>query len=381
MYDAVIVGARCAGSPLAMLLARAGHNVLMVDRATFPSDTMSTHFIQAPGMARLAKWGLLEEAMATNAPTITDVRVSIDGDVTEIEVPLHERLSGLMAPRRTILDKMLIDAAVDAGAELAEGVSVDSLIRDGDRVLGVRGHSSEGEFEARARIVVGADGRNSVIAREVQPGHAQLYGPTSGGYYTYYADLEGAQLEGYIHQDNFCIVFPTNDGLTGVGVAWPNEQFKGLKRDVEGNFLAALDRLGDIGSRVRAAERRERFVGAGDLPNVRHNATGPGWALVGDACCHKDPTPADGISDAFRGADFLADAIAEFLGGRADEGPALADYERRNAEIVDPILDRAVRTATFDLSAQKRFEAFIETRMYDTEEMNEILAAPVEATS
>ena len=374
MHDVVIVGARCAGSPLAMLLARAGHDVLMVDRATFPSDTMSTHFIQSPGMARLARWGLMEDVLATNCPSVTGVRFSINGDIQEIDVPLDERLPGLAAPRRTVLDKLLVDAAVAAGAELADGISIDSLIYDGDRVAGVRGHSSEGAFEASARIVVGADGRNSVVAREVEPEYLQDHGHTSAGYYSYYAGLELERFEAYLHDDAFAVVVPTNDDLTVVGVAWRNDEFREKKRDIEGNFLASLDSLGDIGERVRAAERVERFVGAVDFPNYLKKSYGPGWALVGDACCHKDPIPADGISDALRGAEYLSESIAAVLGGE-DEETALSRYESRNRAVIEPLLDAAVKTGTFDLTPQQRFEAFIGIRMRDAEEMNEVLAA------
>lgn len=168
IYDAIVVGARCAGSPLAMLMSRAGHKVLMVDRATFPSDTMSTHFINSPGMVRLAQWGLMDAVFATNCPPVTKALFDAGGDILEVDIPEVPGVPGLVSPRRHILDKLLVDAAVDAGAELAEGVSVDSLIHEDDRVVGIKGHGSDGSFEARGRFIVGADGRHSMVADAVE---------------------------------------------------------------------------------------------------------------------------------------------------------------------------------------------------------------------
>ena len=358
-----------------MLLAKGGHSVLMVDRATFPSDTMSTHFIQAPGMTRLARWGLLDRVVGTGCPPITQARFSLaPGEYMDVEIPLVEPLRGLAAPRRYLLDKILVDAAVEAGAELRQGISVDSLIQEDGRVTGVRGHSADGSFEERARIVVGADGRHSVVARETAAPIVRDDGPTSAGYYTYFRGLPADGVETFLHDDLFCVVIPTNDGLTLVAVGWHVDRFKDVRRDVEGQFFGALDRLGDIGPRARAAERAERFVGSTDLPNHLRKAWGPGWALVGDACYHKDPVPADGISDAFRGAELLADAIGDLLSG-ADEATSLDRYEQRHTDVAVPLLDAAVRAASFSRTPQERLEAFIEIRMHDAEESAQLMAA------
>jgi flavin-dependent dehydrogenase len=375
MHDVVIVGSRCAGAPLAMLLAREGHDVLMVDRATFPSDTMSTHFIQAAGMTRLARWGLLDEVMATGCPAVTSARFRVDsGEEMKVDIPLESSLPGLAAPRRYLLDKILVDAAVEAGATLKEGVSVDSLITEAGRVVGVEGHTSEGAFEARGRIVVGADGRHSIVAREVDPPMVKDGGFASAGYYTYFRGLELDAVETYLHKDLFCVVIPTNDDEAVVAVGWRPERFKDIRRDPEASFLAALDELGDIGPRARNAERVAKLVGSADLPNFLRKASGPGWALVGDACYHKDPAAADGISDAFRGAEYLADAIDDMLQG-ADEDVALAAYEERHAQIALPLLDSAIRVASFEGTPHERFEAFVEIRMHDAQESAELMAS------
>lgn len=373
-FDIIVVGSRCAGAPLAMLLARLGHRVLIVDRSTFPSDTMSTHFIQSPGMARLARWGLIDQMWATGCPPVTKARFFLGNEVIDAEVPLPPGIVGLASPRRHHLDKILVDAAIEAGAEMIEGVAVDSLIYEGERVTGIRGHTSAGDFEARGRFVVGADGRNSTVAREVSAAYVRDDTPTTAGYYSYFSGVECQSAETYLIDGLFVVAFPTNDGLTTIAVEWPREMFDEIKRDREGRFLAALDQAGDMGARVRGGQRAEPFVGASDLPNHLRKAWGPGWALAGDACYHKDPAPADGISDAFRAADLLAEAIDEIMNGAVEEA-ALDRYEERHALIAIPLLDAAERVVNFDHTPQQRLEAFLEIRMRDTSEVAELIPA------
>jgi len=369
MYDVIVVGARCAGSPLARLLAQKDHRVLLVDRAHFPSDTMSTHFIQAPGMVRLARWGLLDRLRDTDCPPIPTAVMSIAGSETALEFPTYTNVDGLMSPRRTILDKLLVDAAVEAGADLAEGVSIDELIFEGDRVVGVRGHTSEGGFEERARFVVGADGRNSVVASKVDAPflhHTQWQG---GGYYGYFSDVELRGTEVFFLDDLIGVAFPTHDGLATVAVEWPGRDFKTLKSDIEGNFLTALDRMGTLGERVRGGTRSERFVGLADLPNFIRQPFGPGWALAGDAYYQKDPAPADGITDAFRAAALLSRAIDESLTDPTQETRAMTRFQTEYEEVAIPLLEKTITTASPDRTAQERAEAFINIRMMDGDQI------------
>jgi flavin-dependent dehydrogenase len=380
MYDAVIVGARCAGSPLAMLLAKRGHRVLLVDRAHFPSDTMSTHFIQLPGMARLKSWGLVDPVFETNCPPVKGAKLDIQGQVIEVDFPPLEGVPGLAAPRRTVLDEILVRAAVDAGAELIEGVSVDSLRFDGDRVGGIEGHTSEGRFSADARFVVGADGKNSAVAREVEAEFTRRFEPETSGYYSYYSGVDVPATELYLNDDTIGVSFPTNDGLTVVAVEWANDRFGELKKDIEGNFLAAVDKFGTLGERVRGGTRAERFVGAADIPLFLREAHGPGWALCGDACYHKDPAPADGISDAFRAADLLAEALDDVLSDRVSEDEALAPYQERHHEAAFPALEATKKMVSLELSPMERANAFIELRGTDLEEATNVISAREIAT-
>src|SRR3954447_10507126 len=143
-YDVIVVGARCAGSPVAMLMARKGYRVLVVDRATFPSDTISTHCVQPLGVAALKRWGLLNRLTASGCPPIDTFAFDF-GPFTITGAPGTEDFPVAYAPRRILLDKMLVDAAAEAGAEVREGFNVESVVVDGDRVVGIRGHSKGGE--------------------------------------------------------------------------------------------------------------------------------------------------------------------------------------------------------------------------------------------
>ena len=173
-YDAIVVGARCGGSPTAMLLARNGYRVLLVDKATFPSDTMSTHLAHPPAVAALDRWGILEQLEATNCPPIT--RYSFDfGPVTVAGTPRPANgTDRAYCPRRIVLDALLVEAAAAAGAELREAFAVEEVVVEDGRVTGIRGHAKGGEtVTERAKVVVGADGRHSLVAKAVEPGGVQ----------------------------------------------------------------------------------------------------------------------------------------------------------------------------------------------------------------
>ena len=168
-YDAIVVGGRCAGSPTAMLLARKGYKVLVVDRATFPSDTLSTHIVHPPGVASLRRWGLLDLVTSTGCPPIHTYAFDF-GPFTISGAPGTDETPVAYGPRRTVLDKLLVDAAAEAGAEVMEGFTVEEVLTEDGRVTGVRGHGGRGgTVTERARVVVGADGRHSLVARAVRP--------------------------------------------------------------------------------------------------------------------------------------------------------------------------------------------------------------------
>ena len=335
MYDAIVVGARCAGAPTAMLLARKGYDVLLVDRATFPSTIPHGHFIHRHGPQRLQRWGLLDRVVATNCPAVTTFTTDF-GDFPLIGREL--RVDGVAfgyGPRRAALDAVLVDAAVEAGAELRQGFTVDEFTMDGDRVTGIRGRDNRGGAAAveRATVVIGADGRNSRLARTVGAPAYEAAPTATCWYFSYWSGVPDRGLEVNVRRNRVTFSFPTNDGLHAVFVAWPAAELPAVRADVEGQFMAVLDEVPELAALVRAGRREERFYGASDLPNFLRKPYGPGWALVGDAGCHKDPFLALGICDAFRDVELLAEAVDDGLSGRRPMAEAMASFaERRDAE-------------------------------------------------
>ncbi|HET8627966.1 MAG TPA: NAD(P)/FAD-dependent oxidoreductase [Thermomicrobiales bacterium] len=349
MYDAIVVGARCAGAPAAMLPARGGYRVLLVDRGAFPSDIMSTHYIHETGTARLAAWGLLERAVASNCPPISTVTVDFGPFALTGAPPAADGAPHYaICPRRTALDTILVEAAMAAGAELRERFTVDGLLWDGDRVAGIRGHARGGALVAeRARVVIGADGLRSVVARGVAAATYRATPPLTCGYYAYWSGvpLPGAAL--FPRAGHRVFAFPTNDGLTCIAAQWPHAEFHAVRADIAGNFAATLDEVSPpFAEAVRAGWREERFVGTADLPNFFRASHGPSWALVGDAGYHQDPNTGQGITNAFRDAELLADALAAGLAGAAPLDAALADYERRRNEAATPYYDYSLERAS-----------------------------------
>jgi flavin-dependent dehydrogenase len=317
MYDAIVVGARCAGSPTAMLLARKGYRVLLLDRAGFPSDTLSTHYIHQPGVARLKRWGLLERVVASNCPPVLRQKLDFGPFALVGSPPPADGVAEGYAPRRRILDQILVEAAVAAGAELREHFSVKELVTDGERVAGIRGRAAGGAtVTEKARIVIGADGLRSLVARTVQAATYQVRPTLTCAYYSYWGGVPIQDAELYPRPDRMVIAAPTNDGQVIAIIYWPNAAFHEVRSDIEGNFLKALDLAPGLAERVRSGKRTEPFRGTAQLPNLYRKPYGPGWALVGDAGYHKDPITAQGISDAFRDTELLAGAIHEGLSGR-----------------------------------------------------------------
>jgi flavin-dependent dehydrogenase len=347
-YDVIVVGARCAGAPTAMLLSRSGYRVLLVDRATFPSDTVSTHLIHAPGVAALRRWGLLDRLVATGCPPIATYSFDF-GPFSIMGTPRPvEGLSTAYAPRRTVLDAMLVDAAAGAGTEVREGFAVEELVVDDGVVTGVRGRTTRGTtVQQRARVVVGADGRNSRVAKAVRPRRYNDKPMLQWAAYTYWSGLPIDGMETVIRPDRGWGAFPTNDGLTLVVVGWPYAEAAAYKADVEANYLQTLELAPEFAERVRGATRATRFFG-GSVENYFRTPYGPGWALVGDAGYDRDPITAQGISDAFRDAELCATAIDEALGGATSYEAAMSAYHRTRDAHVLPMYELTTQLATLE---------------------------------
>lgn len=333
MYDAIIVGGRCGGSTTAMLLARRGYRVLLVERNTFPSDTISTLWLWPPGVACLKRWGLLKRLLDTGCPTWDECVVDLEEFQFSGRVPSLDGVSQMCAPRRTVLDKLLLDAAVEAGAEVREAFSVTGLTSTNGRITGIRGHARGGtEVEESARIVIGADGRNSLVARTVGAEKYNVRPVLTCWYYVYWSGVPAHMPGSHPRGRRAIVTAPTHDGLVITGVCFHGDDFQMVRSDPERHVWEALELVPELAEVCRQGKRVERIMGSGDLPNFFRKPHGDGWALVGDAGYNKDPIGAQGISDAFVSAQMLVDAFDSVSSGARSMEDAMAAYQRRRDE-------------------------------------------------
>ncbi len=355
-YDVIVVGARCGGAPTAMLLARKGARVLLVDRVTFPSDTMRGHLLRGVAVDALARWGLLEQVKATGSPPMATYLTDFGDGPLPTPVPMiDDGVAALYAPRRIVLDAILVEAAAAAGVEVRQGFTVEDLLWDDGVVTGIVGRArGGGAVRERAGLVVGADGMRSLVARRVDAPVYHHVPAISCGYYGFFdgppLDTAAVVLHpGRVvsHPGHFAIAAPTNDGLIFAYTAVPIAQLAAFRSHLEVAFFETVNRVSWFADLMAGRRRVERWRGTGDLPNFFRRPYGPGWALVGDAGYHQDPITARGISNAFRDAGFLSDAISAGLSGQAPMAEALAGYERRRNEAARPRYEEAIHWASF----------------------------------
>jgi flavin-dependent dehydrogenase len=331
-----------------MLLARKGYKVLLVDRSTFPSDTLSSHLLHSPGVAALERWGLRDRLEATGCPPID--RYSFDfGPIRISGRPRPaEGADHALAPRRTVLDELLVDAAAAAGVEVRLGFSVTGLLLEDGQVSGIRGSSGSVDRLERARVVVGADGHHSMVARSVDAERYNQVPTLAATYYSYWEGLPTDGLEVYVRPRRSWGAFPTHDGLTVLPLSWPRDEFIANRSDVEGNYLKTLELAPEFAERVRAARRVAPIRGTGDAPGFFRKPFGPGWALVGDAGYHKDPCTAQGMTDAFEQAELLSDALDRAWNGELSFDEAMAWYQAIRDEGVMGIYNFTCQLASLE---------------------------------
>lgn len=348
-YDVIVVGARCAGAPTAMLLARRGHRVLLVDAANLPADMpLSTHFIHPSGAERLRRWGLLDEVVASGCPAVE--RYSLDFGPVRLEgppVPAGDQTAAY-APRRLVLDRILLDAALHEGVEFRPGFEVTELCVGEGGVEGVRGRTAGGAVTETARLVIGADGRNSRIARLVGAASYEETPPLQGTYFGYWRGAPLDRMELHVRPGRGVYAFPTNDGTTLIGVNWAIADFRGARSDIERSYLEVVaDCAPDLAAMLKSGVRDGDLVG-GAVASAMRTPYGPGWALVGDAGMTMDPCTAAGINNAFRDVEVLADAVHRGLSGETPMSSALAEYHARRDEAGLPIYGLTRDLAAFD---------------------------------
>lgn len=333
-----------------MLLARKGYRVLLVDKASFPSDTMSTHLIWPQGCEALDRWGLYDELAATGCPP-TALNMKFDVGPFAITGGVREanRGRGGFGPRRTILDKLLVDAAVKSGAELRETFTVKELLWDDNRVVGIRGHArNAATVEERAKIVIGADGVHSFVAKAVRAPEYDTNDPLVAAYYSYFSGMDCTDFENYVLPNEGMALAPTHNDLTLVITGWKSARFKEVRGDIDGNVKKVHAQVPGFLERMASAKREEPWTGTAGVPNYFRKPYGLGWALVGDAGYDRDFVTAQGISDAFLDAEVLTQAIDDGFTERRPMDEALAEFETQRNERVGPMYHFTLEIASLE---------------------------------
>ena len=361
VHDVVVVGGRVAGSATGMLLARLGHDVVVVEQALFPSDTVSTHSIARSGVVQLRRWGLLDAVLDSGAPAIRQVSFNAGGESISRTIKDKAGVDCLLAPRRYVLDTILAGAAERAGAQVRCGVTVTGVQRDGcGRVVGVFGHDRAGApVEIAARYVIGADGLGSRVAGLVGAADNEVRAAGGAAQYTYYRGIPWSGIEFFVANRSFAGVFPTHDGQACIWVCNPAADAKAVRARTRSRVEAFAQLLArsapPLAERLRHATRTSPVRGMLRQPNQLRQGFGPGWALVGDAGYYRDAVTAYGISDAFRDAELLAVALDRALCGEAEHAPALADYQQQRDQALREIFE-----LTCALAAYPAVPAFIQ---------------------
>jgi flavin-dependent dehydrogenase len=355
-YDVVVVGARAAGASTAMLLARRGLSVLVVDRSAYGSDTLSTHSLARAGVLQLSRWGVLDRIRAAGTPVANTVVFHYGDEAIGIDVPARGDVDGLYSPRRTLLDSTLVDAAVAAGADVRHEVSMVGLMRDGDgRVVGVELEVDGELHRVRAGLVIGADGMRSRVAKQVGAELLHREAFATASIYSYWEGLPDDVIVNHYDTGRVVGIIPTN----GAAVVWagmPSDRFHQVAR---GRVAAAhadeVQLVPEIADQLRDARRVGGYRAFPGTPGFLRQAWGDGWALVGDAAYFKDPVSAHGITDALISAELLADAVAEAMVRGADERLSLARYQRTRDAMAASMMPPVVAAAALpsDMGALK----------------------------
>lgn len=361
-YDVIVVGARCAGAATAFLLARLGAKVLLIDRQQYGSDTMSTHALMRSAVLQLNRWGLIPHLAAAGTPAIRSTTFHYGDEAVKVDIKPEHGVDSLLAPRRTVLDPLLVDAACQAGAVVRHGVALSGLqFASSGRVIGVTLRGGSGvSMTVGSDIVVGADGRQSTVAQLVNAQVSVEGFNASGIMFGYFADLNGEGLHWHFARNAAAGVIPTNSGHC-IFAAVPATQFVSTFRgDAMGGFLRGLaSNSPELRANVERATLIGRLRSFGGAKSYLRNCRGAGWALVGDAGYFKDPLTAHGITDALRDAQLLTRGIAE--GGAR----GLEAYQRERDALSLPLMRTtdAIASFSWDFDEVKQLHADLSAAM------------------
>jgi flavin-dependent dehydrogenase len=341
-YDVIIVGARVAGAATALLLARAGLRVLVIDRQLNGADTISTHALMRGGVLQLARWGILRPLLGTGTPLITTTTFHYGDEELAIPIRVDDDVPGLIAPRRTWLDPMLVAKARSAGADIRHLVALRALERDAaGRVRGIVCEGDDGVLRTvRAPLVIGADGIGSAVARHVGARILERGRHSASTIYGYAEGLPNTGFHWLYREGVAAGIIPTNEGRTCVFVGMPTADFDAVHRhDIAGAYEEILSAIDPVRARQVVQSTRGPLSVFRGRPGFLRQSHGPGWALVGDAGFFRDPATAHGITDALRDAEGLAAAILS---------NDLAGYQAERDEVARPLHEVTDRIVSFD---------------------------------
>jgi flavin-dependent dehydrogenase len=344
-YDAVVVGARAAGASTAMLLARRGLRVLAVDRGAYGTDTLSTHALMRAGVLQLARWGLLDRIEREGTPRVGRTVFHYEDETIDVPIKPRDGVPALFAPQRTVLDRVLVDAAVEAGADVRHRVRLADLVRDASgRVCGVALEDGEGAVRTvGADVVIGADGLRSAVASLVAAPVTRRGRHAAANVYGYWSGLDVEGYHWHWGPRTAAGAIPTNDGEVLVFAGSSTRRFtEESRRDVPAAYRQILTEAAPgLAEQLRGARLVGSLHGFPGHPGFVRRSWGRGWALVGDAAYFKDPITAHGISDALRDAELLARAVAR--GGAA---AALEEYEATRDDLSVRLFELTDRIAS-----------------------------------
>jgi 2-polyprenyl-6-methoxyphenol hydroxylase-like FAD-dependent oxidoreductase len=351
-YDAVVVGGRVAGASTALLLARAGARVALLKRSPRGSDTVSTHALMRGGVLQLSRWGLLPDLLRAGTPPIRRTLFHYLGDPpVQVSIRRSPGVDALYAPRRHVLDTLLVDAAAAAGVHVVHGVTATALLHHERRVCGVvaRGRSGA-EQRWWGDVVVGADGVRSTVARSAAAVVERRAAVSGSVLYRYFDDVPVAGYEWAYGDRAAAGMIPTNGGLTCVFVATSPERLRHVRRlGAEAALTALVDTAAPaLAARVHGGAPVGRVHGWSGSRGFLRRAGGPGWALVGDAGYFKDPITTHGMTDALRDAELLTDALLAVWSGAVAEPVALRRYQAQRDRLSHGLFTATDRIAAYD---------------------------------
>ncbi len=374
-YDVLVVGARCAGAATAMLMARQGLRVLAIDRGSYGSDAVSTHALMRGGVLQLWRWGLLPRLVEAGTPAVRSTAFHYGDDVLQIDIQPAHGVDALYAPRRTVLDSMLVDAASEAGATIWHGYALVDLVRRGDgRVCGGVVLDPAGKaIQIEADLVVGADGIGSSVARLAEAQTMRKARHSTAVVFGYFPGIRSSGYHWYFRPRCSAGAIPTNAGEHCVFVSLPPETFQhpSWRRTRMAAFVQTLRQFSPhVADAVDPRTPDVSLRVFGGSKGFLRQAWGPGWALVGDAGYFRDPLTAHGITDALRDAELLANAAA------CGDASSFAAYAEARDTLSIPLLDVTDAIASFDWDLGTVQSLHQQLNLAMKQELAHILALP-----